>query len=168
LDPTNAGAWYLLGQLYEMAQESRKAIRAYERAVGLTDGRTTGHQEWYARAAARLEALRPSLPPSVALNWPETVRQTAGMVLVPALAALVNGGLRPWQIAPAEVLGIFVAALGAYFWVSASALPRNPGMRGMLGEAGLSQPFLRTSVGVLGGLFWSTGLLYILLSPTLA
>ena len=167
LAPEHAGAWFLLGQLYEVAQERRRAIQAYERAGALTAGASPDVSEWRKRASERLEALRPSLPPSVALEWPETVRQTAGMVLVPALAALVNAGLRPWQIAPMDYVGVLVATLGAYFWISASTSPRNPGMRAMLGQDGLAQPVLRTSVGALGGLFWTTGLLYVLLAPVL-
>jgi len=167
LDPGHAGAWFLLGQLFEVAQERRRAIQAYERASGLAQGASPDVSEWHKRASERLEALRPGLPPSVALEWPETVRQTASMGIVPALAALVNAGLRPWQIAPLDFLGVLVAALGAYFWVSASTSPRNPGMRAMLGHDGLSAPALRTSVGLLGGLFWTTGLLYVLLAPAL-
>jgi len=167
LTPGHAGAWFLLGQLFEMAQERRRAIQAYKRASGLAQGASPDISEWHKRASERLEALRPSLPASMALEWPETVRQTAGMVIIPTLAALVNAGLRPWQIAPLDFLGILIAALGAYFWVSASTSPRNPGMRAMLGNDGLSAPALRTSVGLLGGLFWTTGLLYVLLAPVL-
>jgi tetratricopeptide (TPR) repeat protein len=167
LAPEHTGAWFLLGQLYEVAQESRRAIQAYERASAVTAGASPDDSEWHQRALERLELLRPSLPSSVALEWPETVRQTAGMVLIPVLAALVNAGLRPWQIAPLDYVGVLVATLGAYFWISASTSPRNPGMRAMLGQDGLSQPMLRTSMGVLGGLFWTTGLLYVLLAPVL-
>lgn len=168
LDPQHAGAWFLLGQLYEMAQEVRKAIQAYEQAKDVAEDGTPDNREWRARAAARLETLRPSVPPNLALNWSETVRQTASLVLVPALAALVNGGLLPWQIAVEDYLGTLIATLGAYFWISASNLPQNPGMRAMLGQEGLSLPVLRTLIGLFGGLFWSIGLLYILLAPILS
>jgi tetratricopeptide (TPR) repeat protein len=167
LDPEHAAAWFLRGRLYELAQERRKAIQSYERAMALAGHGVPDSDAPGKRAAERLELLRPSLPPSVALNWPETVRQTTGLVIIPALAALINGGLRPWQIAPLDFLGVLVAALGAYFWVSATAMPHNPGMRAMLGQDGLSQPILRIALGLLGGLFWTTGLLYILLAAAL-
>jgi tetratricopeptide (TPR) repeat protein len=167
LDPEHTGAWYLCGRLYELAQERRKAIQAYERAVALDESGAPDSNEPGQGAAERLALLRPSLPPSVALNWPETVRQTSGLVLIPALAALVNAGLRPWRIAPLDFMGVMVAVLGAYFWVSATAMPRNPGMRAMLGPAGLSQPTLRVTLGLLGAIFWTIGLLYILLATAL-
>jgi len=167
LGPDRAEAWFLLGLLYEMAQEHRKAIQAYQRATDLVKRGKADNATWSRRASARLESLRPSLPPKVTLNWPETFRQTAGMILIPALAALVNGGLRPWWITPTDYLGLLVAALGAYFWVSALSMPRNPGMRAMLGQGGLSSPTLRAVIGVLGGLFWVMGLLHILMSPAL-
>jgi tetratricopeptide (TPR) repeat protein len=167
LDPEHVGAWYLCGRLYELAQERRKAIQAYERAVALDEGGAPGSDEPGKEAAKRLELLRPSLPPSVALNWPETIRQTSGLALIPALAALVNAGLLPWRIAPLDFMGVMVAVLGAYFWVSATAMPRNPGMRGMLGPDGLAQPTLRVTLGLLGAIFWTIGLLYILLATAL-
>ena len=94
--------------------------------------------------------------------------ETAGLALIPAVAALINAGLRPWQIAPTDYVGVLLAVLGAYLWVSASNLPLNPGMRAMLGQEGLSRPALRTTVGLMGGLFWTTSLLYILLAPALS
>jgi tetratricopeptide (TPR) repeat protein len=168
LDSKHTDAWFLLGRLYEMAQERRKAIWAYEHAIALAERGVPDSHAPGKRAVERLDLLRPSLPPSVTLNWPETIRQTAGWVIIPALAALVNGGLRPWQITPMDFMGVCVAALGAYFWVSATAMPRNPGMRAMLGQDGLSQPALRATLGLLGGLFWAVGMLYILLAPMLA
>ncbi len=167
LDREHAGAWFLLGQLYELAHEPRKAVKAYEGATALADRTFSDHAEWCKRAGERLALLRPTLPLSVTLNWPETIRQTAGMFLIPAVAALVNAGLRPWEIAPTEYFAVLLATLGAYFWVSASAMPRNPGMRAMLGQDGLSQPILRATVGVLGALFWVMGLMYVLLAPAL-
>jgi tetratricopeptide (TPR) repeat protein len=168
LDPKHAEAWFLLGQLYEMARERKKAIKAYEHAAALPyPHRDSDNQKASKEAAERLKLLRPSLPPSIALSWPETLRQTGSLALIPALAALVNAGLRPWQIVPLDFLGALLAALGAYLWVSATVTPRNPGIRAMLGPEGLSQPALRATVGLLGGLFWVTGMLSILLLPTL-
>jgi tetratricopeptide (TPR) repeat protein len=168
LDPKHAEAWFLLGQLYEMARERKKAVKSYEHAAALPHPHAVSdNQKASKEASERLELLRPSLPSSVVLNWPETLRQTGSLALIPALAALVNAGLRPWQIAPLDFLGVLVAALGAYLWVSATVTPRNPGIRAMLGPKGLSQPALRASVGLLGGLFWVMGMLGILLFPTL-
>jgi tetratricopeptide (TPR) repeat protein len=165
LDSQHAGAWYMLGRLYEVAQERRKAIKAYEQATTAGHARAPQHVSAVTQAAERLEALRPSLPPSVALNWPETVRRTAGVALIPVVAALVNGGLLPWAMHPVDFVGMLLAALGAYFWISASGLPQNPGMRAMLGKEGLSEQSLRMIVGALGVCFWVVGLLYILLAP---
>jgi tetratricopeptide (TPR) repeat protein len=168
LNPEHTEAWFLLGRLYELAQERRKAIRAYSRATELAKRDVPGSSAPGKQAAERLEMLRPSLPPSVALNWPETVRQTISWALIPALAALVNGGLRPWQIDPLDLLGVLLAVVGAYFWVSAVATPRNPGMRAMLGQEGLAEPAMRMFIGLLGGLFWTIASLYIVLFPLLA
>jgi tetratricopeptide (TPR) repeat protein len=165
LDPEHAEAWFLLGQLYEMAQERRKAIRAYECASALSQHDAPDSRAASKRAAERLELFRPSLPSSITMNWPETLRQTISLAIIPSLAALVNGGLRPWQIAPLDFVGALVAALGAYFLVSATVTPRNPGMRAMLGPEGLNQPVGRVALCLLGGLFWAMGLLYILLFP---
>ena len=165
LDPGHAEAWFLLGQLYEMAKERRKAIRAYEHASASSQHDTPDSRAASKRAAERLELFRPSLPAEVTMNWPETLRQTISLAIIPALAALVNGGLRPWQIAPLDFAGALVAALGAYFLVSAIVTPGNPGMRAMLGPEGLKQPVGRAALGLLGGLFWAIGLLYILLFP---
>ena len=167
LDPEHAGAWFLLGQLYELAHEPSKAKQAYENAVSLAGKPSRQSGDWIERASKRLELLNPSLPESVALNWPETARQTGALAIIPTIAALVNAGLRPWHIAPADYLGVILAILGAYLWVSAAGLPLNPGMRAMLGQDGLSHPRLRTAVGLLGGAFWATSLLYILLAPAL-
>jgi tetratricopeptide (TPR) repeat protein len=168
LDPKHGEAWFLLGQLYEMARERKKAIKAYEHAAALPSQHDASDNQKASREATeRLKLLRPSLPPSVVLNWPETLRQTGGLALIPALAALVNAGLCPWQIAPLDFLGVLLAASGAYLWISATVTPRNPGIRAMLGPEGLSQPALRATVGLLGGLFWMTGMLSILLLPTL-
>lgn len=168
LDPKHAEAWFLLGQLYELARERRKAIQAYERVVALPQRATSDERAADKQAAERLALLRPRLPDSVTLNWPETLRQTSSLAIIPALATLVNSALRPWQIAPLDFLGVLVATLGAYFLVSATTTPRNPGMRAMLGPGGLSQPASRAALGLLGGLFWIIGLLYILLFPALA
>jgi tetratricopeptide (TPR) repeat protein len=167
LDPKHAGAWFLLGRLYEVADEPHKAIQAHETAVALS-GRTSSQGEaWIKRASEHLNVLRPDLPESVALNWPETIRQTGALAIIPALAALVNAGLRPWHISPPDYLGVLLGILGAYLWVSASGLPLNPGMRAMLGPDGLAQSRLRTAVGMLGGAFWAMALLYLLLAPAL-
>jgi tetratricopeptide (TPR) repeat protein len=167
LDPKHAGAWFLLGRLYEVAEEQHKAIQAYDNAVALNGETSRRGEEWIKRASERLDILRPDLPESVALNWPETIRQTGALAIIPALAALVNAGLRPWHIAPADYLGVLLGILGAYLWVSASGLPLNPGMRAMLGPDGLAQSRLRTAIGMLGGAFWAMALLYILLAPAL-
>ena len=168
LDRESAEAWFLLGQLYEAAQERDRAIQAYGHASGFAAREVPDNLQWCERAAERIERLRPSLPPSVTQNWPETIRQTAGLALIPAVAALVNGGLRPWQIAPLHYLAVWLATLGAYFMVSASASPRNPGMRAMLGQDGLSRPAVRTTFGWIGGLLWVTSSLLIILAPALA
>ena len=169
LDRENAQAWFLLGQLYEAAQERGRAIQAYEQASGLAAREVQDNILWCERAAERIERLRPSLPPRVTRDWPETIRQTAGLALIPTVAALVNGGLRPWQIAPLDYLAIWLATLGAYLLVSASASPRNPGMRALLGQDGLlSHPSMRTALGWIGGLLWVTGSLFIILVPALA
>ena len=168
LDRENAEAWFLLGQLYEAAQERGRAIQAYEQASGLAARKVPDNILWCERAAERIERLRPSLPRGVTRNWPETVRQTTGLALIPVIAALVNAGLRPWQIAPLDYLAIGLATLGAYFLVSASASPRNPGMRALLGQDGLSHPAMRTTLGWIGGLLWVAGSLFIILVPALA
>jgi hypothetical protein len=153
--------------LYELADERQKSIQAYESAAALAGEPSGQNESWTDRASERLDYLRPSLPESVARNWPETLRQTGALAIIPTMAALINAGLQPWHIAPADYLGVLLAALGAYLWVSASGLPLNPGMRAMLGQDGLSQPRLRTAVGLLGGAFWSVSLLYLLLAPAL-
>jgi tetratricopeptide (TPR) repeat protein len=158
LDPEHVQAHLRLGDAY-LAQEARpQAVQHYERACELAQPDTRIGRE----ARIKLGKLRPSLPQRQAQGWGETLRGMAGLLLTPALAALVNARLVPWEISLAAWSALLLAGAGAYLWVCATDVPRNPTMRAIFGQAGVSGHSRQALVGAPGALLWIAGLGLIL------
>ncbi len=86
----------------------------------------------------------------------------AGLLLTPALAALVNARLVPWEISLAAWSALLLATAGAYLWVCATDVPRNPTMRAIFGQAGVTGHSRQALVGGPGALLWIAGMGLIL------
>jgi hypothetical protein len=65
----------------------------------------------------------------------------------------VNGRLTLLGISPVAWLALLAACAGAYLWVSATDVPKNPGIRQLFGQAGLNARD-KIVVELLGGLLW--------------
>jgi tetratricopeptide (TPR) repeat protein len=150
LDPRHGRAWLRLGQLYEQARRGQDALQAYQRAAKLLE---TGSVE-SRQVRRQLQALQPSLPEAMMTGWSELIRQMSGPVLVCLLAVLLDSGLRPWWIGWSGWLGLLLAVLGAFLWVSADSLPRNPLICQLVGHEGLETTDLRWPVAFLGLFCW--------------
>jgi tetratricopeptide (TPR) repeat protein len=158
LDPRRGLAWFQLGQIYQHARRRNEAIQAYRQAL-----------KWLPAAAAerrqteeQLERLNPGLPESLATGWSELIRQMTGPVTICVLAALFDAGLRPWWIPLTGWLALLLAVVGAFLSVSAG-LPRNPLIRQLAGERGLSSSEAKIGLVVAGVFLWLLALLLILL-----
>jgi tetratricopeptide (TPR) repeat protein len=158
LDPGHGLAWLRLGQLYQQARQSREAIAAYRRAMTLLPVNSVE----YPQAHQGLEALQPSLPAALATGWAELLRQMTGPIVICVLAALLDAGLRPWWIPGTGWLALLLAMLGAFLWVSATSLPRNPLICQLLDKQGLSSA-LRIPLALFGAGCWLLALGLILL-----
>lgn len=150
LDPRHGMAWLRLGQLYEKARRRQEAIQAYKRADELLPSSSAENR----LARQQLEQLQPSLPVRMATGWPEFIRQMTGPILICIIAALLDSGLRPWWIHWTGWLALLMAAVGTFLWISGDSLPRNPLIRLVLGEAGLSSTKLRLPISLLGLFCW--------------
>lgn len=151
LEPGHASAHLLLGDAYLNQRRVAQALRHYERACELTGSDSRVGQEARRR-------LRLSLPDRLAQGWGETLRQMGGLMLIPMLAALINAGLVPWQISLAAWMALLVASAGAYLWVCATGVPRNPAMRAAFGHAGVEGLWWQALVGLPGALLWTAAL----------
>ena len=87
------------------------------------------------------------------------------MLLIPALSALVNARLVPWAIGLVAWGALVVASAGAYLWVCATDVPRNPAMRAVFGKTGVNGRGQQALVGVPGVLLWTAALALILSKP---
>jgi tetratricopeptide (TPR) repeat protein len=150
LDPRHGRGWLRLGQLYEQARRGRDALQAYQRAAKLLE---TGSVE-SRQVRQQLQALQPSLPESMMTGWSELIRQMSGPVLVCLLAVLLDSGLRPWWFGWSGWLSLLLAFTGAFLWVSADSLPRNPLICQLVGREGLETTDLRWPVAFLGLFCW--------------
>ena len=159
LEAGHAQAHLLLGDVYLGQQRGPQAVQHYERACQLASpGSRIGRE-----ARRKLGRLRPSTPDHQAQGWMETLRRTSGLMLTPALAALVNAGLSPWRISLAAWGGLVVSSVGAYLWVCATDVPRNPAMRKVFGPAGVKGLEQQVLVGIPGLVLWTAALGLILL-----
>jgi tetratricopeptide (TPR) repeat protein len=159
LDPDHAPAHLLLGHIYLGQQQGGRAIQHYERACALTSPDSQVGRE----ARRRLARWRPSLPERQTQGWGETLRRMGGLMLIPSLTAWVNAELIPWRINPIAWSALVVATAGAYLWVCATDVPRNPAMRDLFGEEGVRGIKRQILVGVPGVLLWAAALGVILM-----
>ncbi|HXV42310.1 MAG TPA: tetratricopeptide repeat protein, partial [Anaerolineae bacterium] len=150
LDPQHGLAWLRLGQLYERARRQQEANQAYRRAAALLAEDSAESRQ----ALQQLAQLQPGLPEAMATGWGELLRQMTGPVFICVLAALLDAGLRPWWIPWTGWLALFLAVAGAFLWISGTSLPRNPLIRGLLGEGWVSSAALRLPVAILGVGCW--------------
>jgi tetratricopeptide (TPR) repeat protein len=158
LEPEHAQAHLLLGDVYLAQGQGTPAIRHYERAQALGPPDSPVVQE----VERKLGQLQSHLPERQTQGWVETLRRVGGLVLVPALAALVNARLMPWEISLEAWTMLATASVGAYLWVCATHVPRNPLMRAMLGPAGVKGLVRQILVGIPGVLLWAMALGLIL------
>jgi tetratricopeptide (TPR) repeat protein len=159
LDPQHGMAWYRLAQLYEMSRQRGAATRAYKQAAVLLPEETLAAQKTH----QRLARLEPYLPKRLATGWMELSRQSLGPILICVLAALLDAGLRPWWISWIGWGALLLGIVGAFLWISGTALPRNPVIRMLAGEQGLASAELRLGVAFFGGMCWLLAMLLILL-----
>jgi Flp pilus assembly protein TadD len=149
LDPQHGLAWARLGQVYELLQKRPAAIQAYQRAVDLLDPESFDAKQ----SQERLTILQPTLPAKLARGWGEFIRQITGPILIAALAALLDSGLRPWWVPWTGWLALSIAIVGTLMWVSATSLPQNPFICSLIGPRGLGK-FERPVLAFLGAFFW--------------
>jgi tetratricopeptide (TPR) repeat protein len=158
LDPERAHARLLLGDMYLKGGEAQEAIEQYEMACELTTPDLLLGQE----ARRKLAKLRPALPEQTQ-GWGTTLRLMAGLLVTPALAALVNARLAPWEISLAAWGALVMAAAGAYLWVCVTDVPCNPLMCTIFGQKGVKESWQKTLAGLPGVLLWGVALGLILL-----
>jgi tetratricopeptide (TPR) repeat protein len=159
LEPGHVQAHLLLGDVYLKRQRRSRTIAHYERARELTSPNSRIGRE----ARRKLGELRPPLLERQSQGWGETLRRMGGLVLIPALAALINAGLVPWRIGLVAWAGLAIASVGAYLWVCAVDVPYNPAMRMLFGRPGVKGRKRQALVGMLGVLLWTAALGLILL-----
>lgn len=159
LDPRHGRAWLRLGQLYEQARRGRDALQAYQRAAKVLE---TGSVE-SRQVRQQLQALQPALPEAMMTGWSELIRQMSGPVLVCLLAVLLDSGLRPWWFGWSGWLGLLLAFLGAFLWVSADSLPRNPLICQLVGREGLETTDVRWLIAVSGLFCWILAFVLIIM-----
>ncbi len=159
LDPQHGPAWLRLGQLYELAGERSSATHAYQRAIALLPPGSLDGKE----AQRQMERLHPTLPEVMVTSWFELMREMTGPILIGTLVALLDAGLRPWWIPWTGWLALVMVMLGTFLWVSATSLPRNPLIRQLGAERSMQSTVARTSVALLGALFWLAAMGIILL-----
>jgi len=158
LDPEHAQAHLLLSDVYLSHGQRAKAVQHSERAHELTSPGSLLSRE----ARRKLKKLRPSVPRQAQAGWGETLRRVSGLMLSPALAALVNARFRPQEIGLMAWGALVVASAGAYLWACAADVPHNPVMRALFGETGVKGIWRKALVGVPGFLLWAAALGLIL------
>jgi tetratricopeptide (TPR) repeat protein len=147
--PKHSQAHMMLGRAYQRQRKDSLAIEHYRQVV-----------EWSARgsklsqeAQRRLDELQVTPAFQLGTGWGETARHMIGLLLPPVMAAWVNGRLTLLGISPVAWLALLAACAGAYLWVSATDVPKNPGIRQLFGQAGLNARD-KIVVELLGGLLW--------------
>jgi hypothetical protein len=95
--------------------------------------------------------------PPVDSRWMEVTRVTLGLWAAPLMAAWVNARFVIGDINLEMWAALLVAGWGSYLWVSATDLPRNPGMCFLFGDDGLDTAFLRTLFSLSGAILWLMG-----------
>ncbi len=159
LDPQHGLTWFQLGQIYQQSRMRKEAIQAYRRAAKLLPAGSTERRQ----AQDQLERLTPSLPENMVTGWPELIRQMIGPVTLCVLAVLLDSGLRPWWIPLTGWLALMLAVSGTFLYVSGTDLPRNPLIRLLAGERGLSSSELKIILVLVGAVLWLFALALILL-----
>jgi tetratricopeptide (TPR) repeat protein len=159
LDPKHVEAHLLLGDVLLDRKQGSQALDHYGRACALTTPDSLIGRE----VRRKLAKWRSPLPEDQIQGWGETLRRMCGLVLIPALAALVNAGMIPWKINPVAWSALVVASGGAYLWVCATDVPRNPVMRDLFGQDGVKGVTLQALVGIPGVLLWTTAFGVILM-----
>ena len=158
LEPKHVKAHLLLGDVYLDQKQGSQALEHYQQACELT----TPDSLIGRKARRKLSKWRSPLPEHQVQGWGETLRRMCGLMLIPSLAALVNAGMIPWQIKPVVWSALVVASAGAYLWVCATDVPRNPMMRDIFGQAGVKGIERQALVGIPGVLLWGAALGLIL------
>jgi len=157
LNQEHAPAHFLLAGLYLGQGQGQRAIQHYEQAA-----KSASPDSLLGRDARRaLLKLRPPMPKQ-AQGWGETLRLMTGLMISPALAALVNARLVPWEISLLAWVALIAATGGAYLWVCATEVTRNPAMCSLFGEAGVAGRGRKALVGLPGMLLWAAALGLIL------
>jgi tetratricopeptide (TPR) repeat protein len=141
--------------LYEEMGRSDQAIATYKQAIE----RDPGNASLYIHRGKH----RSSLPERQVQGWGETLRRMGGLMLIPGVAALVNARLVPWQISLLGWGELVLAGVGAYLWVCATDVPRNPGMQAVFGQTGVKGLQRQILVGAPGAVLWTGALGLILL-----
>ena len=157
LDPEHAGAHFLLGDVYIERGEWWKAAQCYEQAYEFAPTDSLLKRD----ARRKLAKLQPSMPYQ-AHGWGETLRLMCGLMISPALAALVNARLILWEIGPLAWAALAMATMGAYLWTCAADVPRNPAMREIFGREGMKARWQKVLLGLPGILLWAVALGLIL------
>jgi hypothetical protein len=140
-------------------QRRSEAIEHYKQARELT----TPDSQAGRQARRKLGKHHTSLPERQAQGWGETLRRMGGLMLIPGVAALVNARLVPWQISLLGWGELVLAGVGAYLWVCATDVPRNPGMQAVFGQTGVKGLQRQILVGTPGAVLWAGALGLILL-----
>ncbi len=151
LDPEHAPAHLLLGDVYLRQKKGSQALEHYGRACTLT----TPDSLIGRKARRKLSRWRSPLPDHQAQGWRETLRRMCGLMLIPALAALANAGMVPWEIDLLAWGALAAASVGAYLCVCATDVPRNPLMRAVFGSVGLKGIARQALVGIPGVFLWA-------------
>ena len=162
LDERNEQAWLWLSGVVESFEERRMCLENVL-AINPDNGYAQSGLRWLDQQAPpapateeRCPRCEVSIPQHQAQGWGETLRRMCGLMLIPALAALVNAGMIPWKISPVAWSALVVASAGAYLWVCATDVPRNPAMRDMFGPEGVKGVKRQVLVGIPGVLLWAT------------
>jgi tetratricopeptide (TPR) repeat protein len=146
--PDLAAGHLLLAELFNQCQQPHEALAHYRRVVALAEW--APHEAQIAQQA--LEQLEPELS-TQASGWGELARQMLGLLIIPILGALANAQLRLINISLLAWGAIALSIVGAYLWVSAQEMPRNPLSRLVFGRPD-PQPGPRRLAGMLGFSLW--------------
>ena len=150
LDPDHAQAHQLLGDAYLEYNRLKEAIKHLERACELASPDSRLGKE----ARRKLERLRPSLPDHQVQGWGETCRLMGGLMLAPVLAAFVNARLSLRWVGLGALAALVMTGAGAFLWVCATNVPRNPVMRRVFGPEGVKGLPRQVMVGLPGVMLW--------------
>ena len=160
INPKNGAAWGRLGELFEATHRTQLAARAFHQA---TLWLPPDLPEWD-RAEERLKILDPRLSRTSGKAWPEFIQQLALPILISILAVFLDAAVRSWQLNITSWMALPLAILGAFLWVSATALPQNPLIRWLMGQPqGLAGSRAKPWIAGLGAFFWLAAMGIIIL-----